>query len=268
MSYWCRCNRPYIYLILDQYLAESQTTTGQRKWIKGWGRNQPQISLSAVIGPSLAKQKYMSAYFFNLFNAMADESSPIICNGSSRYSTRVPFFFFVVWILPFPVWICSRNLCRTKKSTLWQTAHRPACILLFFLSAAPVSCPHFLLSLSFSPSRFCEESREGRQIRLPPQKLPITAWQRVQHCCLANAEFVNPGSTAANMWAQFWACRFKWVKRRGVAIYRHSSGIWNKLRWGCSWFLHLKWVRSQGIHHRQRSTPDLYWLTIPQYIYI
>lgn len=124
------------------------------------------------------------------------------------------------------------------------------------------------LSLSFSPSRFCEESREERQIRLPPQKLPITAWQRVQHCCLANAEFVNPGSTAANMWAQFWACRFKWVQRRGVAIYRRSSGIWNKLRRGCSWFLHLKWVRSQGIHHRQRSTPDLYWLTIPQYIYI
>lgn len=124
------------------------------------------------------------------------------------------------------------------------------------------------LSLSFSPSRFCEERREERQIRLPPQKLPITAWQRVQHCCLANAEFVNPGSTAANMWAQFWACRFKWVKRRGAAIYRRSSGIWNKLRCGCSWFVHLKWVRSQGIHHRQRSTPDLYWLTIPQYIYI
>lgn len=144
----------------------------------------------------------------------------------------------------------------------------------------PLPSPvHTFSSLSlFFPSRFCEESREERQIRLPPQKLPITAWQRVQHCCLANAEFVNPGSTAANTWAQFWACHFKWVKRRGVAIYRHSSGIWNKLRCGCSWFffffyntedsLHLKWVRSQGIHHWQRSTPDLYWLTIPQYIYI
>lgn len=118
-------------------------------------------------------------------------------------------------------------------------------ILLFFLSATLVSCPHPPLSLSlsrFSPSLFlCEESREERQIRLLPQKLPITAWQRVQHCCLANAEFVNPGSTPANVGAPFCSCRFKWVERRAAATYRHNSGISHELRGGYSWFFFFHW---------------------------
>lgn len=121
----------------------------------------------------------------------------------------------------------SESLQDKEVDHLWQTAdttphtHPPphASSSPFSpLVSSPVhtsSPPH---TLSFSLPLFCRrESWEERQIRLLPQKLPITAWQRVQHCCLANAEFVNPGSATANMWASFWACR-EWVKRAIVAI--------------------------------------------------
>lgn len=93
------------------------------------------------------EKKHASARFFNLFNAMAGESSPIICNGSSSYPARA---FLAVCCLPFPVWICSRNLCRTKKSTLSGRQPIPphASPSSFFPPLPSVSCPHSLLSPS------------------------------------------------------------------------------------------------------------------------
>lgn len=121
--------------------------------------------------------KCMSPHFLNQFDTVAGESLSIICNRiSQRFHTCVVFNAASGF--------SSLNLqpksFAGQRSRLWQTADHPTCIHLFSRSTLSVSLA------------FCEEKGKERQIRLLPQKLPITAWQCVQHRCLANAEFVNP----------------------------------------------------------------------------
>lgn len=93
-------------------------------------------------------------------------------------------------------WICTarRFQCGSEDSAsagqssrLWQTAASDHTTCIYLLSRL-LSSPVHSFPLYSSSVRKGEE----RQIRLLPQKLPITARQCVQHCCLRNAEFVNP----------------------------------------------------------------------------
>lgn len=121
----------------------------------------------------------MSPHFLNPFNTMAGESLSIICNRiQHRFHTCV-VFNAAPGFSSFPVNLQPKSFAG-QRSWLWQTADHPTCIHLFSLSTLFVS------------HAFCEEKGKERQIRLLPQKLPITAWRCVQHRCLANAEFVNP----------------------------------------------------------------------------
>lgn len=251
VSCWYSCDWAYMYLVPDQYqiLQYHKPLLNNGNWwmTVGWlcqmfshwkKKKQPLIILSAGIGSSLAKQKYMSAYF------LADESIAIMCNGANWYSIHVCLLCDVAFGIS-RLNLQPKSLQDKEVDSPWQTVDPPphaSCSSFSPLLSSPVHTPPPLSLSRFSPSLFlCEESREERQIRLLPQKLPITAWQRVQHCCLANAEFVNPGSTPANVGAPFCSCRFKWVERRAAATYRHNSGISHELRGGYSWFFFFHW---------------------------
>lgn len=112
-------------------------------------------------------------------------------------------------------WICAYNYkgfeCGSEASgsagqstRLWQTAtsDHTACIYLHSLLSSPV----LSFPLPFSSVRMGEE----RQIRLLPQKLPITARQYIQRSCLRNAEFVR---TVKLKGCEFnLSCCFEWIK--------------------------------------------------------
>lgn len=86
----------------------------------------------------------------------------------------------------FQIW--SFTLCRTKQAALADS--RSHYMYPPLLSTTLISCPHSSTSLVF-----CDGGGGGLgagQIRLLPQKLPITARRCVQQCCLRNAKFVNP----------------------------------------------------------------------------
>lgn len=108
---------------------------------------------------------------------------PLFVTGSSRDSIHVQCS---MRLQAFPVWICSLNLLQDKEAGFGRQPITP--------HASTSSLDYFsrLLSTLFVSLAFCEEKGKERQIRLLPQKLPITAWRCVQHRCLANAEFVNP----------------------------------------------------------------------------
>lgn len=98
------------------------------------------------------------------------------------------------------------------------------------LSPPLISCPLFSTFLLFS-----EEGGRKRQIRLLPQKLPITAWQCVHQFCLGNAEFVNPVQLKRMCELNF-SCRFKWVKYcRCMDIGAHAA----YLKWETNHVLQL-----------------------------
>lgn len=80
-----------------------------------------------------------------------------------------------------------------QRSRLWQTADHTGCSYHFSrLLSSPIHT--FPLLSSFVRKRGVGGGGGGgwTQIRLLPQKLPITAWQCVQHCRLRNADFVSP----------------------------------------------------------------------------
>lgn len=80
------------------------------------------------------------------------------------------------------------------------------------------------------------------------------------------------GSTAGNMWAQFWGCRFKWVEHRSMGIRAHSLENLKQVMFCSFIYIFIRRIthseknnlRSQGIHHWQQSRPDLYWVKIPR----
>lgn len=109
-----------------------------------------------------------------------------------------------------------------QSSKLWQTAtsDHSTCIYLHSLLSSPVlSFPLFYSSVRTGGG--------GRQITLLPQKLPITAWECIQHCCLKNAEFVNRVQLKGICELNF-SCHLKWVKYyRCMDMRMHT--VWLKL---------------------------------------
>lgn len=130
---------------------------------------------------------------------------------------------------------CSFSPCRTKQKTLADSCLRSRYMYLPALTPTLISCRSFSYFLLF-----CEGKREGRQIRLLPQELPITVWKCVRQCCLKNAAFVNPAQSkvlckssfqlsfenkSSSAGQRMLECQLHAVKKRG----NKSSSLQNSL---------------------------------------
>lgn len=148
----------------------------------------------------------------------------------------------------FAVWVWSFSLCRTKAADSGRQLPQ----ITLHVSTSALDCSRLLSSLfHFSPLLWGRERK--RQIRLLPQKLPITAWQCVQHCCLRNAEFVNPVRLKGIRELNF-GCRFKWVKYcrcMDITVARRVAKMGNKSR-SVAFYSHLfipRLTQSEGLHN-------------------
>lgn len=116
----------------------------------------------------------------------------------------------------FPVWICSLNLLQDKEAGFGRQLITPHASTLFsrLLLSSPVH--------TFRLSRLLWGTGEGKTDKAASTEITYHSLAMCSAPLSGKCWICQSGSTAGNMWAQFWGCRFKWVEHRSMGIRAHS----------------------------------------------